>query len=178
MIDPMPTQEQTARLAERREQLRVTLAGCGPAHTLRDLLSFYRDGRDGKGTGRSFADAWQEALPRACATAADDERTWWLTTLTEQCAAWRRAYERADQLPRERALVALLYDPERVELVPSPRVCALCGGDMEGRVKQARYCCPEHERAAARKRKAVHCTPRDQRTLTPARESSRVGAGV
>ncbi len=174
-----PAQLHAERLAHRREQLRAERTGCLPALLLRDWLSYFRDGHDGcSPTGRRFDEVWPEALARACAR----QSAWWREMLEGQRDVWRRAYERGPQTSAEQWL-AERADVLRLASVadddePPERACGHCGGSMDGRATQARYCRMECERDAARERqrtarKAQQGTPLDRGTLKGSCESFR-----
>lgn len=186
-----PGAERAARLALEREDRRVALAGCEPARVLLDLLSLFRDGRDGSGTGRSFADAWPEALRRACSAAPAHEQGWWRQELTAELDVWRRAWERGPQTPGERALARLLADLERSELVIAPsaeelplevepeRVCARCHGErgsMESRSPKARFCSERCKRDHNYERERAKAQT-SKRTLRKSEPSDRISDG-
>ncbi len=157
----------------------------GEPEYLRDLLEWRRGGDDGRVPPVPFDRAWAMSVAEVCNRSADGE--WWARVFDEQREAWRRAY---DGEPPEYGDAPALLDPERTVAVtvgelaalmaaePVERRCALCGGSMDGRALQAKYCRPEHEREAARlrrreERKAAHCRRPDSALSHPARESSR-----
>jgi hypothetical protein len=160
-----------------------------PAH-LRDLLEWRRGGDHGRVAPVPFDRAWEQAVAAVCKDSPEGD--FWRGVFAEQEDIWRRAYDRE---PPEHGDAPALLDPARTEPVsadelaalvtPEPlrRRCALCGGSMEGRSAQAKYCRPEHEREAAcvrrrAERKAAHCTRPDGELSHPTRESSRFGVAA
>jgi hypothetical protein len=129
-----------------------------PAEHLRDWLDFYRSG------GGRFDDVWPEAVARACrgAPVEEDWPAWFASTVD----TWRRCYERAPALPWEYGVHKLAAGHEFAEL-PGSRRCVHCGGGMDGRAPQARYCTLSC-RMDARRQRAADCTgPVSQTGTTP-----------
>ena len=116
---------------------------------LRDLLGFYRDGRDGQGTGRTFDDAWPAAVERVCKYSSKPD--YWRREFERERSAWEGSYERREQSDRERGLLTILESWGHL----TTERCEWCDGPMSGRAPQARFCSPKCRRRAANKRERV-----------------------